>query len=419
MKKLRRILAVTLAVVLLAAVAMFPANADDDTRVVHLILQHSADYVGAYSSDTDTIFTSEGRHEKGELLTVTIPPSLSGHAYFGLRDVENEQNFAIVAYCTEEVSTERVITFESYFDGAGYILAGNAAAVDIMASFNALYGFSGIGGMPDSALDYVVDEGKTFTITIPDTGEDIVIVRATENRDYEMFTIKSGDHFGVYSVDRNVYINNGVYYEGGYIEYIADKVPIIETNVGTYETLPYYTIGASAWAVPELIDALAANIVPKAFTTNWTAPTDRLLAAQAITEIFETATGKTKDIIALEHGWTLDATPFSDTNDDYVAFLYAAGITDGIGGGKYGTTGIFTRAQMVTMLGRGAVNILGYTIKGTHSFTDVPDWADAYIGYAVAQGITNGVSDTRFGSENPLTNEQTAVFGIRAVKAWA
>ncbi|MDR0916168.1 MAG: S-layer homology domain-containing protein [Oscillospiraceae bacterium] len=415
MKKLRRILAATLAVMLLTAVAVFPANADDDTRVVHLILQQDGDYLSAHIYDENLIFSALGERAKGEHIELSAPQTTE---WFGIRAADNEEYYAITATLPDDASTERVITFESHFEGAGYIVAGNADAIAVTASFNGLYGFSAAVGT-SFGLFYVVDSGKTFTITIPDSGEDIVVLRVTENRDYELFTIESGDHFGVYSVDRRKYVNDNVYFENGYIEYFADRVPIIETNVGTYETLPYYTIGASAWAVPELIDALAANIVPKAFTTNWTAPTDRLLAAQAITEIFETATGKTKDIIALEHGWTLDATPFSDTNDGYVAFLYAAGITDGIGGGKYGTTGIFTRAQMVTMLGRGAVNILGYTIKGTHSFTDVPDWADAYIGYAVAQGITNGVSDTRFGSENPLTNEQTAVFGIRAVKAWA
>lgn len=36
----------------------------------------------------------------------------------------------------------------------------------------------------------------------------------------------------------------------------------------------------------------------------------------------------------------------------------------------------------------------------THPFTDVPQWADAYIGYAFQNKLTNGVSDTEFGSGN-------------------
>ena len=34
----------------------------------------------------------------------------------------------------------------------------------------------------------------------------------------------------------------------------------------------------------------------------------------------------------------------------------------------------------------------------THPFTDVPQWADAYVGYAYVSGLTNGSSATQFGT---------------------
>jgi hypothetical protein len=34
-----------------------------------------------------------------------------------------------------------------------------------------------------------------------------------------------------------------------------------------------------------------------------------------------------------------------------------------------------------------------------HPFTDVPEWADKYVGYAYANKLTNGVSATRFGTD--------------------
>ena len=33
-----------------------------------------------------------------------------------------------------------------------------------------------------------------------------------------------------------------------------------------------------------------------------------------------------------------------------------------------------------------------------HPFNDVADWADKYVGYAYENGLTNGVSDTQFGT---------------------
>ena len=36
-------------------------------------------------------------------------------------------------------------------------------------------------------------------------------------------------------------------------------------------------------------------------------------------------------------------------------------------------------------------------------FTDVADWAKPYVGYAYANGLTAGVSQTRFGSESSVT----------------
>ena len=37
----------------------------------------------------------------------------------------------------------------------------------------------------------------------------------------------------------------------------------------------------------------------------------------------------------------------------------------------------------------------------TTPFTDVPDWAQSYVGYAYAKGYTTGVEPTRFGSSTP------------------
>lgn len=51
--------------------------------------------------------------------------------------------------------------------------------------------------------------------------------------------------------------------------------------------------------------------------------------------------------------------------------------------------------MLLRLLGKGDEAV---SKGGTHPFTDVPDWADSYVGYAYENGITNGVSDSLFGT---------------------
>lgn len=50
-----------------------------------------------------------------------------------------------------------------------------------------------------------------------------------------------------------------------------------------------------------------------------------------------------------------------------------------------------------------------------HPFTDVPEWASMYVGYLYHNGITNGLSDTLFGSSQTATAAQYATFVLRAL----
>jgi hypothetical protein len=58
-----------------------------------------------------------------------------------------------------------------------------------------------------------------------------------------------------------------------------------------------------------------------------------------------------------------------------------------------------TRVEALVML----IRFLGkeeVALSGTwkHPFTDVPEWADKYVGYAYETGLTNGISATEFGT---------------------
>jgi len=180
--------------------------------------------------------------------------------------------------------------------------------------------------------------------------------------------------------------------------------------------------GAAAWALPELELALEAGLIFEEFIGLWGSPTNRELAAEAIVWLVESLTGQTIEEIAEENEFDMSV-PFIDTDNPAVTFLKAAGISDGIGGNRYDPTGTYNRAQMVTMLGRAAkylfaVDTASYP-KGSDLFTDVPGWADEFVGWAGEAGITQGVGGGRFDSTGVLLNQHTNVFAFRAFAYFA
>ncbi len=85
--------------------------------------------------------------------------------------------------------------------------------------------------------------------------------------------------------------------------------------------------------------------------------------------------------------------------------LKALGLFQGIGTNPDGSTNFDlarapSRTEALVML----IRLLGKedeALSGswTHPFTDVPKWADKYVGYAYENKLTNGVSATRFGTD--------------------
>ena len=101
--------------------------------------------------------------------------------------------------------------------------------------------------------------------------------------------------------------------------------------------------------------------------------------------------------------------------------LYGMGLFIGVGKGADGAPlfeldRAMTRPEAVTML----VRLLGKEEEAAEGswnlpFEDVPGWARAAVGYAYANGLTNGVSETRFGASEPVDAAQYAAFVLRAL----
>jgi len=167
--------------------------------------------------------------------------------------------------------------------------------------------------------------------------------------------------------------------------------------------------GAADWAKYELSYALFNDLILDDMIGNWAKPANRLVAAEAIVRLLEQLTGKTMAEIANENEYDL-TDEFMDTINDYANFLKQSGISNGVGGDRFNPEGIFTRAQTVTMLGRMAKTFLGVDTadfpKGSTLFSDVPDWADEFVGWAGDIGITEGTGNGRFNPNGTLQNQQ-------------
>ena len=116
-----------------------------------------------------------------------------------------------------------------------------------------------------------------------------------------------------------------------------------------------------------------------------------------------------------------ETSPFADVATDayyYEAVKWAAeqGITGGIGNNLFGSNQPCTRAQIVTFLWRAAGSP---EPKAMSSFTDIP--ADSYyakaVAWAVENGITTGTGDGKFSPDATCTRAQAVTFLFRASEA--
>ena len=113
--------------------------------------------------------------------------------------------------------------------------------------------------------------------------------------------------------------------------------------------------------------------------------------------------------------------PVGHEADREIGWAVETGITQGVGGGRFGPDGSVTRAQIVTFLfrltGFAAGPVAGGGL-GSDSFVDVPvgHWADEEVGWAVVNGVTRGVGDGRFDLDRVVSRAQIATFLFRVVQ---
>ena len=106
---------------------------------------------------------------------------------------------------------------------------------------------------------------------------------------------------------------------------------------------------------------------------------------------------------------------FTDIKNHWASDAIKAVVSKGLFSGTSDTTfspeSEMTRGMFVTVLGR----LSGENISGTASFTDVDNsvYYAPYIAWANKNGIVNGVSDTSFNPDTPVTCEQAAIILVK------
>lgn len=107
------------------------------------------------------------------------------------------------------------------------------------------------------------------------------------------------------------------------------------------------------------------------------------------------------------------ASDYSDVSDDAwyaegVAAMRENGLMQGVGSNRFDPEGVFTRAQLATVLYRMAGTP---AVTGEDSFTDTEpgQWYSDAVLWASQNQVVNGYGGGRFGTNDPTTQEQLAV----------
>ena len=126
-------------------------------------------------------------------------------------------------------------------------------------------------------------------------------------------------------------------------------------------------------------------------------------------------------VLVLLMGMVLPAGAADDKAVRSADYLHSLGLFNGVGtdaAGKpiYDLDRAPTRQEAVTML----IRLLGKEAEALSGswqtpFTDVDDWAAAYVGYAYEKGLTKGTGETTFGGNETVSATQYITFILRAL----
>ena len=285
------------------------------------------------------------------------------------------------------------------------VKAGMNDSATATATFTKYSGGGGGGGSYTPSYTVSVDKTENGTITVsPKSASkgDTVTITVTPDKGYELDTLKVLDKNGdkVKLTEKNgkytfTMPTGKVTVKGSFVE---------EAPVQIFKDVPVdaYYYEAVKWAAEKGITGGVGN--------GLFAPNQPCTRGQIVTFLWRAAGSP-----APKNMSSFADVPADAFYAKAVAWAVENGITGGTGDGKFSPDATCTRAQSVTFLYRAAGSP---KVSSSAEFGDVATnayYADA-VAWAAKNGITDGIGGGLFGSGNDCTRAQIVTFLYRSVK---
>ena len=232
------------------------------------------------------------------------------------------------------------------------------------------------------------ERGERVTVTLtPDEGFELESLTVTDSRGNELTLTDKGDGRYTFTMP-------------------ARRVEIKASFVETVEVSPFADVAIDAYCYEAVRWAISKDITDGVGNDRF-APEQSCTRAQIVTFLWRAA-GSPVVNYAMELSDVAEDVYYAEA----VRWALSEGITTGTGEGSFSPDATCTRAQAVTFLARA----LNANASGKAEFGDVPTdsyFAEA-VAWAAANGVTEGVGGGLFGSDNSCTRGQIVTFLYRA-----
>ena len=232
------------------------------------------------------------------------------------------------------------------------------------------------------------ERGERVTVTLtPDEGFELESLTVTDSRGNELALTDKGDGRYTFTMP-------------------ARRVEIKASFVETVEVSPFADVAIDAYCYEAVKWAISKDITDGVGNDRF-APEQSCTRAQIVTFLWRAA-GSPVVNYAMELSDVAEDVYYAEA----VRWALSEGITTGAGESSFSPDATCTRAQAVTFLARA----LNANASGKAEFGDVPTdsyFAEA-VAWAAANGVTEGVGGGLFGSDNSCTRGQIVTFLYRA-----
>jgi hypothetical protein len=191
-----------------------------------------------------------------------------------------------------------------------------------------------------------------------------------------------------------------------------------------FPTVSDSSIGASAWAIPEIDEAIRLGIIPPELLTNYQSNMTRAEFCRTVIRMMmaKSNTLYDEEKFIRHFGININHEPFTDTSDRYVKIAYALRITQGTGSRQFSPNSLITRQEAAAMLNRAAA-VFEFTHFISHPLrfkdeTSIAIWALSHVDFVSANGIMQGTGNDNFAPNGFYTREQAFTTILRLYKAF-